>query len=89
VTDGEPGERNRIVIFIDRKEYVAPSEEMTGTQIRGLVTPPIGQDRDLWLEVPGREDEKIRDDQLVKLRNEMHFFTAPATITPGLDACSC
>jgi len=37
----------------------------------------------LWLEVPGGDDEKIADDQVVELQPGMHFFTAPATITPG------
>ena len=86
MSDGEGNENDEIVIFIDRKEYTAPSEEMTGAEIRALPNPPIGPDRDLWLEVPGGDDEKIGDDQVVELRSGMHFFTAPATITPGLDA---
>lgn len=86
MSDVESTEKGKMVIHIDRKEYKAPSDDMTGAQIRALVDPPIGPDRDLWLEVPGGDDEKIADDQVVELRSGMHFFTAPATITPGLDA---
>jgi hypothetical protein len=73
-------------IFIDRKEFRAHSDEMTGEQIRHLPNPPIGPDRDLWLDVPGGHDKLIGNNEVVELRNGMHFFTAPATINPGLHA---
>ena len=86
MSDQEASERGPVVIHIDRREYRAPSDDMTGAKIRQLVNPPIGPDRDLWLEVPGGTDEKIGNDQVVELRPGMQLFTAPATITPGLDA---
>lgn len=83
--DLESGRDNREhpVIFIDRKEYRAVSDQMTGEQIRLLSDPPIGPNRDLWLDVPGGHDELIGNDQMITLRDGMHFFTAPATINPG------
>jgi hypothetical protein len=74
------------IISIDRKPYRAPDDEMTGEQIRHLPAPPIGEDRDLWLDVPGGHDELIGDDQSVQLREGMHFFTSPVTINPGTHA---
>lgn len=73
-------------IHIDKKEYHAPKAAMTGAELRQLANPVIGEERDLWLEVPGSADERIDDDQLLTLRNGEHFFSSPRTITPGTDA---
>ena len=76
--------RHDITIHIDQKRYEAPKTPMTGAEIRTLARPPIGPDRDLWLVVPGpADDERIADGQSVKLRNGMHFYSAPTTINPG------
>ena len=74
------------VIFIDQEEYRPSSDDVTGDQLRNLVQPPIGPDRDLWLDVPGGSDRKIGGDEEIEVRNGMHFFTAPAQINPGSDA---
>ena len=88
MTTAEGKEGDHVLIFIDGKEYRVRSDDLTGEQIRNLVTPPIGPDRDLWLDVPGGSDEKISNEKIVELRNGMHFFTAPAQINPGLDAAN-
>jgi hypothetical protein len=73
----------QVVIHIDKKEYKSGAEELTGAQLRTLADPDIGAQFDLWLEVPGKEDEKIGDDETVELKNGMHFFSAPRQINPG------
>jgi hypothetical protein len=83
LVDEAQGESRGVVILIDRKEYRAPSDEMTGEQIRQLSQPSIGPDRDLWQEVPAGHDRLISNDEEVELRNGTHFFTAPSTINPG------
>ncbi len=81
---GDDGEhRHPIEIFIDKQRFVAPQPIMTGQQLRALPNPPIGQDRDLWLEVPAGDDRKIGDDEPVDLHPGMHFFTTPRHVTPG------
>lgn len=73
-------------IQIDRVHYEVSALAMTGTELRAVPPPPqgpIGADRDLFLVVPGGTDEKIADDQPLKLHNGMRFFTAPAQINPG------
>lgn len=70
-------------IQIDRVHFTVEKPEMTGAELRHLPTPPIGADRDLFEVVPGGTDIKIGDSALVKLRNGMRFFTAPAQINPG------
>jgi hypothetical protein len=73
-----------ISINIDKKHYTAPITPMTGLQLRDLAQPPIGPTYDLWEEVPGpRDDIKIGDAQEVKLKDGMHFYSAPSTINPG------
>lgn len=70
-------------IKIDRKEYKVHQQELTGSQLRHLVHPPIGSDRDLFEVIPGGSDRKIGNDEEVKLREGVRFFTAPAQINPG------
>ncbi len=83
-----PTEPRRITIQIDREEYPVPrtlltNGELTGAQIRRLADPDIGPDRDLFEIVPGGSDRKIEDDEGVKIRDGMRFFSAPARINPG------
>ena len=70
-------------IKIDRTVYTVAAEQQTGLQLRQLVEPPIGADRDLFEVVPGGSDIKILDDQVVDMRDGLRFFTAPAQINPG------
>lgn len=82
----DQGHQHDIRIQIDRVHYEVTDSVMTGMQLRAVPPPPqgpIGSDRDLFLVVPGGTDEKLADDQSVKLHNGMRFFTAPAQINPG------
>jgi len=72
-------------IRIDRTAYKVSERELTGLQLRNLVRPPIGQDRDLFEVVLGGSDRKILDTEEVKMRDGLRFFTAPAQINPGAD----
>lgn len=73
-----------IPIQIDHKPYQAPKTPMTGAELRALAQPPIGQDRDLFLVVPGpKGDKKIGDNESVNIENGMHFYSAPRNINPG------
>jgi multiubiquitin len=80
---GSGHDGNTIAIFIDGKPYETDERELTGIQIRHLATPPIGQDRDLWLEGPGGLDKLIGDDEEVHLHDDMRLFTVPKVINPG------
>jgi hypothetical protein len=80
----EHRERPTFVIKIDRPEYTVHHRELTGLQLRELPQPPIGPERDLFEVVPGGSDLKIGNDQEVKMRDGLRFFTAPAQINPGL-----
>lgn len=81
--DGSNDSTKAVAIFIDGKRYESRERELTGIQIRNLATPPIGQDRDLWLEGPGGLDKLIGDSDLVHLHEGMRFFTVPKVINPG------
>ncbi len=81
-----PKPEKQIVIHIDRKPFKVAEEELTGSALRALPDPDIGPEFDLWLEESGGEDKRIDNEEPVKLRNGMHFFTAPSVINPG---CSC
>jgi Multiubiquitin len=70
-------------IKIDRTEFKVKEHFRTGAQLRALPNPPIGPDRDLFEVVPGGSDQKIADNQEVKMRDGLRFFSAPAQINPG------
>lgn len=76
-------------IEIDHDRFTVEGPTATGAELRALPKPPVGPDRDLWLEVPGPEpDQLIEPDTVLELRDGMHFFTAPSHITPGRHAAS-
>ena len=80
----EPEEKDRTFeIKIDRTQFKVSEPVLTGAQLRQLPNPPIGPDRDLFEVVPGGSDKKITDNEPVKMRNGLRFFTAPAQINPG------
>jgi Multiubiquitin len=70
-------------IHIDRKPYKVPFASRTGAELRQIAQPVIGADHDLYLEVPGGQDQLIADDEVVELKNGMHFFSIQKHITPG------
>lgn len=73
-----------IKIHIDKKLREAQKTPMTGAELRDLAEPKIGPERDLYLEVSGRgQDRLIRNDEPVDLENGMHFYSAPSTVNPG------
>lgn len=79
----ERREGRPFIIKIDRAEYEVRERMRTGAQLRHLPKPPVGPDRDLFEVVPGGSDRKIADDEEVKIRDGLRFFTAPAQINPG------
>lgn len=78
-----PKSGKQIVIHIDRKQFKVAEGALTGAQLRVLPDPDVGPEFDLWLEVPGGEDQQIGNEESVTLKNGMHFFTAPSVINPG------
>jgi len=82
-TSAEEHKPKEYQIQIDRQHYTTTNEVMTGTELRNLLSPPIGPDRDLFEVVPGDADRKIENDDKVEISNGKRFFTAPAHISPG------
>lgn len=73
-------------IQIDRIHYTVPKARMTGAELRQVPEKPIGPERDLFEVIPGQQDNKVEDTEIVEIRNGKRFFTAPGHINPGLDA---
>jgi hypothetical protein len=71
-------------IFIDKDRFEVEEPDLIGAQLRELPKPPVGQDRDLWEEIPGPgDDKKIGDEEHVRMRSGLRFFTTPRHVTPG------
>jgi hypothetical protein len=83
---------HEVVIQIDRTPYKEVAREVTGAEIRGIPSPDIPPDRDLFEVVPGAPDLKVLDTMTVLLREGQRFFTAPGQINPGsatsMNGCS-
>jgi hypothetical protein len=75
--------KDRYQIQIDRVHYTVARDTMTGGDLRTLVNPPVGLDRDLFEVVPGGTDRKVDTSDVVQIRNGLRFFTAPTHINPG------
>lgn len=82
---GGPGgpHQHEFHIQIDRTHFTVSAEEQTGTQLRHLPSPPVGDDRDLYEIRPGNPDLLIGDSDEVKMHDGVRFFTAPKQINPG------
>jgi len=80
---GPGGEDGSFPIFIDKVKYDVVGEEITGAALRALPTPAIGPERDLYLVVPGGEDDLIDDTESVSIKPGTKFMTVPRLITPG------
>lgn len=82
---GKPG----ISIHIDTHQVFAPKVVMTGLELRALVSPVIGPERDLYLEVPGKDDDRlIGNTEAVTLKAGMHFYSVLQKVNPGAHAAA-
>ena len=73
----------KVPIYIDGTKYHPEGDKLTGAQLRLVPSPPVGSDRDLWLDSVDELDKLIEDDELVELEPNMRFFTVPRVINPG------
>lgn len=73
----------KVPIYIDGAMYHAQDDRLTGAQLRTFPSPPVGSDRDIWLDIVDELDQLIEDDQVVQLKPNMRFFTVPRIINPG------
>jgi Multiubiquitin len=79
----EDMKEHKFRIEIDRAHYMVTKPIMTGSELRAVPPSPIGPDRDLFAVIPGGQDRKIGDNEVVEIRDGERFFTAPAHINPG------
>ncbi|WBU37412.1 multiubiquitin domain-containing protein [Homoserinibacter sp. YIM 151385] len=79
-------EIDAIAIRIDRVEYEVYKRKMTGAELRVVPSPDVAADRDLWRDVPDKRDVKVQDEDIVRLKDGMRFFTAPGRINPGQES---
>jgi hypothetical protein len=69
-------------IKIDKNHYKVTEDSMTGIQIKQLANIP--NEYELWLEVPGQnEDKKIEDNEVIDIKSGLKFFSSPSYINPG------
>ena len=70
-------------LFIDGDKYTWQQDTITGAQLRVLAAIPEGVE--IFLQVPGKPDQKIADDQSVNLK-EHHGPARFSTQSPGSQA---
>ena len=75
--DAKAGKPDKAIpIHIDRQTFQVPPGSLTGTALRALPTPPIGQDRELFRVIPSSDDVVVGDADQVELRPGMHLYSA-------------
>lgn len=79
----EEESHGKVPILIDGQKVQAPRGPLSGSDLRTLTNPPVGSDRDLWLDVEGDLDDLVEDAEVLDLRPQMRFFTVPKVINPG------
>lgn len=70
-----------INIKIDKEHLKVEQGIMTGAELKALGNVP--SDYELWLNIPGQDDQSITNDQVVTLYSGMKFISVPSNITPG------
>lgn len=70
----KPKPKLKLVIFINDDRYEVDDKTMTGAELKALAALPA--EYQLFLEEKG-DDRQIRDDETVKLRKEMKFYSLP------------
>ena len=71
-----------VVIHIDHKQYKTTKGIKSPAEIRAIAEPPISEEYDLWIEVPGPgDDHKV--EQSIEVTNGMHFYSVLRQINPG------
>lgn len=81
----KPDTPGKVPILIDGQKVHPERGSLSGSELRLLVSPPVGSDRDLWLDEEGSLDTLVEDEDMVELRPQMRFFTVPRVINPGSD----
>lgn len=76
-------DHHKVPIRIEGQTYPVRAETLTGAEIRAIPDPPIGDDRDLYLDVDGPIDELVGDDEKITLEPQMTFFSVVKKINPG------
>ena len=74
---------SQVTVVIDGLPYRVHGGVLAAVRIRSLPHPPIGPERDLWLEVQGGSDRFLVDQETVELTEGLRFFTAPQRIMAG------
>ena len=69
-------------IHIDKKQYFAEKNPITGAELKALAG--ITGDFDIFKVVPGQgDDTKVGDAEAVEIKNGDHFYSVPRTLNPG------
>ncbi len=68
--------RKPLTIIIDGASFQPGVSEITGDKLRHLVTPPISDAKDLWFDVPGKEDLLVKSGDTIGLKDGMAFYSA-------------
>ncbi len=68
--------RKPLTITIDGASYQPGVIEISGDKLRHLVTPPIFETKDLWFDVPGKEDLLVKSGDTIALKDGMAFYSA-------------
>ena len=77
---------HKVRIHIDEDKVRLPEGRHAVAELKHLVDPPIGDDRDIFRDIDGAPDERIDDNEEVTLTKGAEFYSVPRVIAPGAPA---
>jgi hypothetical protein len=77
----KPKPQENPAIHIDNTLHKAPKNPMTGRELKQLGS--VAANYDLWKKVPGKDDFRIGDGDVIDLKPGDHFYSAPGSLNPG------
>jgi hypothetical protein len=66
-----------VIIYLNAHPYPVRPGAIAEQQLRDLVTPPIGADQAIWLDIPDAKDRRLAHGELVEVDGGERFFSAP------------
>lgn len=79
----KPVPHEKVSIIIDKKQFFAEKNPITGAELKALAGIQPGYD--LFKKIPGQADDvKVAEQIAIEIKNGDHFYSAPTTLNPGL-----
>ena len=75
----------KVAIHIDGASYRHRAGPATPAEIRAIAAPPIGDDKQIWLDIPDDRDRLLAEGERIDLADGMRFFSEVPALSITID----